>query len=156
MEGAKDSCKDNAVHYFYRWFLCPSFQILLSFLLFSTAMQSRSVESCSNYPGLKREVYLKLLLIFFKCYFFNDLLLLNFSHFHFKKKKRKDDYSVTDISKHIHSFDQLLCSQLLPRSKWPLPPEVCQDISMRPSLSSCKNSILQFKKAGMITDLQLK
>lgn len=36
-------------------FLCPSFQILLSFLLFSTAMQSRSVESCSNYPGLKRE-----------------------------------------------------------------------------------------------------
>lgn len=98
---------------------------------------------------------------FLKCYFFNDLLLLNFSHFHFEKKW-KDDYSVTDISKHIRSFNQLLWSQLLQRSKWPefgeppLPPEVCQDISMRPSLSSCKNSILKFKKAGMITDLQLK
>lgn len=102
MEGAKDSCKDNAVHYFYRWFLCPSFQILLSFLLFSTAMQSRSVESCSNYPGLKRKVYLKLLLIFFKCYFFIDLLLLNFSHFHFLKEKKR--WLFCNWHQQTHSF----------------------------------------------------
>lgn len=38
--------------------------------------------------GIKREGLSEATTHFFLCYFFNDLLLLNFSHFHFKKNEK--------------------------------------------------------------------
>lgn len=70
--------------------------------LLSTLFHCNAKQVSGKLLQLKGKVYLKLLLIFLKCYFFNDLLLLNFSHFHFKKNEKMIILQLTSANTFIH------------------------------------------------------